>query len=157
MSSHQYFLEQAIELAERNAQSLAGGPFGAVIVYQGQVIAACANQVTANHDPTAHAEIQAIRTACARLNDFQLHHCILYSSCEPCPMCLGAIYWARLKAVYFAADRLTAAQAGFDDAMIYQQIATDLEQRSIPMTHLAITGHDRPFHSWLQSQARIPY
>ncbi len=157
MTDHQDYLRQAIELAKRNSQTLAGGPFGAVIVGQGQVIAACANQVTANNDPTAHAEIEAIRTACAKTGDFQLADYILYSSCEPCPMCLGAIYWARLKAVYFAADRIAAAKAGFDDHYIYQQIATPLAQRAIPMQHMAIAGFDAPFQQWNQNQNHIPY
>ncbi|HOF08203.1 MAG TPA: nucleoside deaminase, partial [Bacteroidales bacterium] len=116
-----YFLKLAIELAKENVKN-GGGPFGAVIVKDGQIIAKGTNRVTSHNDPTAHAEIVAIRQACEKLNDFQLTDCIIYSSCEPCPMCLGAIYWARPKKLVFAADKFDAANAGFDDSMIYDEI-----------------------------------
>ncbi|MCU0246793.1 MAG: nucleoside deaminase, partial [Bryobacter sp.] len=108
------FLERAVALAARSV-ARGGGPFGAVVVRGGTVIAQAANRVTASHDPTAHAEVRAIRAACRKLGTHQLDGCEIYSSCEPCPMCLGAIYWARLSAVYFAASREDAARAGFDD------------------------------------------
>jgi len=116
------FLQRAIALAAGNARTSAGGPFGAVVVKDGVVIGEGVNQVTAHHDPTAHAEVLAIREACRKLGVFQLPGCELYTSCEPCPMCLGAIYWARVDRVYFAATQQQAAEAGFDDAFIYQQI-----------------------------------
>src|SRR3954447_16239107 len=113
----------ALELAVRNAESGQGGPFGAVVARRDDVLATGANGVVEGSDPTAHAEIVAIRAACARLGSFQLEGCELYASCEPCPMCLGAIYWARPRAVFYAATRHDAAAAGFDDAYVYEQIA----------------------------------
>jgi guanine deaminase len=128
-----------------------------VIVRDGAVIAAAANQVTANRDPTAHAEIVAIRQACAKLNDFQLKSCILYSSCEPCPMCLGAIYWARLAKVYYACSRDAAAQAGFDDRFIYDEINIAPGERRIPMIYAPIPGADTPFTAWNEQAGKIAY
>jgi len=125
-----YFLKLAIELAKENVKN-GGGPFGAVIVKDGQIIAKGTNRVTSHNDPTAHAEIVAIRQACEKLNDFQLTDCIIYSSCEPCPMCLGAIYWARPKKLVFAADKFDAANAGFDDSMIYDEIQLPYSDRHL--------------------------
>lgn len=119
-----------------------------MIVKQNQVIAASANQVTKQLDPTAHAEILAIRLACQKLNNFQLKDCILYSSCEPCPMCLGAIYWSRLAEVYFACSRYDAAAAQFDDRFIYDEIALSPSQRRIPMHHINLANALHPFESW---------
>jgi guanine deaminase len=155
--NHQEFLQQAIRLAVANAQSARGGPYGAVIVKDGRVIAAAANQVTADRDPTAHAEIVAIREACAKLHDFQLKGCILYSSCEPCPMCLGAIYWARLAKVYYACNRHDAAQAGFDDRFIYDEIGIAPDERRIPMIYVPIPGADTPFTAWNEQADKIAY
>src|SRR5215813_15174684 len=129
------FLEQAIELAVENVRR-DGGPFAALVVKDGVVIATGVNQVTRTNDPTAHAEIVAIREACRVLGDFQLSGCDLYASCEPCPMCLGAIYWARPSRVFFAATHEQAAAAGFDDSFIYQQIAVPQGERDIPMVHM---------------------
>lgn len=157
MSIHQDFLQQAIQLAADNAASGRGGPYGAVIVRDGAVIAAAANQVTANRDPTAHAEIVAIRQACAKLQDFQLKDCILYSSCEPCPMCLGAIYWARLATVYYACSRDAAARAGFDDRFIYDEIAIAPDARRIPMLYLNCSDADAPFVAWHKLADKIAY
>src|SRR5436853_7016825 len=126
------FMKQAVELAVANVRR-EGGPFAALVVKDGIVIATGANQVTRANDPTAHAEVVAIREACRVLGDFQLTGCDLYSSCEPCPMCLGAVYWARVDRVYFAATAEDAAAAGFDDSFIYRQIAIPHPQRSIPM------------------------
>ncbi len=154
---HQDFLQQAIDLANKNVLQNTGGPFGAIIVRQGQIIASSGNQVTTLLDPSAHAEIMAIRQACQALNHFQLTDSILYTSCEPCPMCLGAIYWARLKAVYFAATHLDAAQAGFDDRLIYEQIDLQPEQRLIPMYHQSVVDFQKPFQTWLQFDQKILY
>ena len=146
--SHEYYLQQAIQLAVDNATIGQGGPFGALIVKDNQIIAATANQVTYLLDPTAHEEIMAIRLACERLGDFQLKDCILYSSCEPCPMCLGAIYWARLAKVYFACNRNDAAAAHFDDSFIYNEIALPAARRYIPMQHIPLANASQPFESW---------
>ncbi|OYV18965.1 MAG: guaD [Methylococcaceae bacterium NSP1-2] len=145
---HEEFLQQAIKLAVDNSSTGQGGPFGALIVKNNKVIAASSNQVTHLLDPTAHAEIMAIRLACQQLGDFQLQDCILYSSCEPCPMCLGAIYWARLAEVYFACNRHDAAAAQFDDSFIYDEIALLPAQRHIPMHHINLPNASQPFESW---------
>ncbi len=123
-------MQLAIRLAKENIRN-GGGPFGAVIVKDGEVIATGANRVTANNDPTAHAEVQAIRAACDKMGTFVLAGCEIYSSCEPCPMCLGAIYWARLSRLYFAASKDDAAEAGFSDAFIYKELPLEPEQRSL--------------------------
>lgn len=154
---HAQYLQQAIALAVNNVVTGEGGPYGAVIVKNNTVLAAIGNQVTQNTDPTAHAEIMAIRQACVKLNSFQLHGCVLYSSCEPCPMCLGAIYWARLANVYFACNRLDAAAANFDDSFIYEQIAIPASQRSIPMYHLKLPNDTQPFVAWAEKRDKIPY
>ena len=143
--NHEQFLQQAIDLAVENVKVGQGGPFGAVIVKNNTVIATGVNQVTPLLDPTAHAEIQAIRAACQLLGDFQLTDCVLYSSCEPCPMCLGAIYWARLKAVYFASTRHDAAQAGFDDNFIYDDFTQPLNQRRGIIQHTPLINAAKTF------------
>jgi guanine deaminase len=150
------FLQQAIDLAAENPRK-GGGPYGAVIVQNDQIIASSANLVTKKNDPTAHAEILAIRHACQKINYFHLTGCVLYSSCEPCPMCLGAIYWARLKKVYFACNRFDAAKAGFDDSFIYQEIQLKPEQRKIPMLQIQIADANKPFQVWSKSPEKIPY
>ena len=127
---------RAIELAERNAASVTGGPFGAVVVKDGKVIAEASNTVTVDNDPTAHAEVNAIRKACAALGTFDLSGCELYTSCEPCPMCLAACYWAHIDKVYYAADREDAAAAGFDDSDIYREVALPVDGRKIPFVHI---------------------
>ncbi|MGR8933195.1 MAG: nucleoside deaminase [Gammaproteobacteria bacterium] len=157
MSDHQDYLRQAIQLAVDNVAACGGGPYGAVIVKEGAVIAAAANRVTADRDPTAHAEIVAIRQACAKLHDFQLKDCILYSSCEPCPMCLGAIYWARLTKVYYACSRDAAALAGFDDRFIYDEIGIAPAARRIPMLYLQCADADKPFIAWNQQSDKLSY
>ncbi len=151
------FLQQAIDLAVKNARSGEGGPYGAVIVKDNQLIAASGNKVTSNIDPTAHAEVMAIRLACQKLNDFQLQGCILYSSCEPCPMCLGAIYWARLAKVYFACSRHDAAAANFDDSFIYDEIAILPHERSIAMLHLSLPNAMQPFNIWAEKNDKVLY
>ncbi len=150
------FLQQAIDLAAENPRK-GGGPYGAVIVKNEQILASSANLVTKKNDPTAHAEILAIRRACQNINSFWLTDCVLYSSCEPCPMCLGAIYWARLKKVYFACNRFDAAQAGFDDSFIYQEIQLMPEQRTIPMLQIDIADANKPFQVWNNFSEKTPY
>ncbi len=153
---HDPFLKQAIELAIDNVRR-GGGPFGALVVRDGVVIAAGANQVTKTNDPTAHAEMVAIREACRVLGTFQLTGCDVYSSCEPCPMCLGALYWARPARVFFAATQKQAAAAGFDDAFIYREIEVPYEQRSIPTSHVDDSEANRPFEEWLGKPDRTDY
>ena len=153
---HRDFLQQAVELARENVAN-GGGPFGALVVRAGQIIAKGGNRVTANLDPTAHAEVVAIRNACERLADFQLTDCILYTSCEPCPMCLGAIYWARLHAVYFACNRFDAAAAGFDDSFIYDEIPLQPEQRKIAMHYLELPLAQSPFRAWYTLENKLRY
>ena len=150
------FIRQVIEAAVENVRR-GGGPFAALVVRDGIVIAAGANQVTRSNDPTAHAEIVAIREACRVLGDFQLAGCEIYSSCEPCPMCLGAIYWARPARLYFAATHDDAAAAGFDDAFIYEQLAVPHAARSIPMLRLATDAATLPFQEWARQSDKIKY
>jgi guanine deaminase len=154
---HIRFLRLAIEQAAQGARVGQGGPFGAVVVKDGQVIAMGCNQVTTQNDPTAHAEIQAIRAACRALGGFQLEGCDVYASCEPCPMCLGALYWARPRAVYFAATRADAAAAGFDDAHLYQELARPQSERSLATLRLELPEAALPFEAWLAFQGRIRY
>jgi guanine deaminase len=154
---HTEFLRQAIDLAVENAKSGEGGPYGAVIVKDNQLIAASGNKVTSAVDPTAHAEVMAIRLACKTLNDFQLQGCTLYSSCEPCPMCLGAIYWARLEKVYYACSRQDAAAANFDDSFIYDEISVPPHQRRIAMLHLNLPNAMRPFDIWAEKSDKVLY
>lgn len=153
---HTHFLQQTLDLACKNIQH-GGGPFAAIIVKDERIIASNGNRVVANQDPTAHAEVMAIRSACLALQDFQLTDCILYTSCEPCPMCLGAIYWARLKQVYYACDRFQAAAAGFDDSFIYDEIPKLAAARSIPMHRLDLSNVDKPFQDWQALSNRIRY
>jgi guanine deaminase len=157
MSTDELWIRQALDLAANNVRSAAGGPFGAVIVRDGQLVARGVNTVTATNDPTAHAEVNAIREACRTLQAFQLQGCVIYSSCEPCPMCLGAIYWARLEHVFFANTQQDAAQAGFNDAFIYSDIALPMAQRSLPMTRIEVAGADQPFAAWRNSGLKIDY
>jgi guanine deaminase len=149
-------LRQAIEVAVENVRR-GGGPFGALVVKDGIVIATGANQVTRSNDPTAHAEIVAIREACRVLGDFQLAGCDVYTSCEPCPMCLGAIYWARPARVFFAASHDDAAAAGFDDSFIYSQIQLPHSERSIPMIRIIDEQATRPFEEWMNKPNKTEY
>ena len=151
------FLQEAVDLAVRNVQSGRGGPFAALVVAENDVIATGTNRVTTENDPTAHAEITAIRAACDAQDDFELTGCTLYSSCEPCPMCLGAIYWTRLDRVVYAATSRQAAKAGFDDAHIYEEIDKPPPTRRIPMEHHDGVPADRPFEAWADYEARVEY
>jgi len=150
------FIRKAIEIALANV-GCDGGPFGAVIVRDGAVIATGANQVTRTNDPTAHAEVVAIREACRLLGHFQLTGCDLYASCEPCPMCLGAIFWARPARVFFAATHDDAAAAGFDDSFIYRQIEVSHAQRSIPMIQVLDEFSTKPFEEWVSRPGKTRY
>ena len=157
LSEHEKFLQMAIELAAKSAKSGKGGPFGAVIVKDGKVIAKAHNTVTTSTDPTAHAEVNAIRKACKKLKAFQLDDCVIYASAEPCPMCFGAIYWARPKAIYYAADKDIAARAGFDDSFIYKEIERPQDKRKIKTHHLALKNAPLPFKIWVNKQDKVEY
>ncbi|MCQ6276920.1 nucleoside deaminase [Bacillus sp. V3B] len=151
------YMGMAVKTALENVTINNGGPFGAVVVKDGKIIGVGRNQVTALNDPTAHAEVQAIREACQTLQTFQLDDCEIYTSCEPCPMCLGAIYWARPKAVYYACTQKDAAKVGFDDQFIYEQIALPKDKRTIKMVQLSLEQADSPFQAWAASNKRIAY
>ncbi len=150
-------MARAIALSIENVRSGSGGPFGCVIVRNGQIIAEGTNRVTSTNDPTAHAEVVAIRDACRRLGTFQLDGCEIYSSCEPCPMCMGAIYWARPSRLFFASTAEDAARAGFDDRFIYEQLEVDYADRSIPMTQLMRIEAQEAFLLWTESNHRVDY
>jgi tRNA(Arg) A34 adenosine deaminase TadA len=151
------FMARAIQLSIDNVQSGRGGPFGAVVVRDGAIIGEAANQVTATNDPTAHAEVLAIRGACQKLATFDLEGCEIYTSCEPCPMCLGAIYWARLARVYFANADADASQIGFDDSLIYREIAQPRAQRKIPMIQMMREEALAAFRAWESKPNKIEY
>ena len=150
------FMQRAIALALENVRS-GGGPFGALIVKDGKILSEAANRVTVENDPTAHAEIVAIREACAKLENFHLAGSELYSSCEPCPMCLGAIYWARLARVYFASTDADAAKAGFDDSFIYRELQRPHPHRKIPMVQLMREESLAAFRAWEQKPDKTSY
>ena len=150
-------MARAIRLSIDNVLSARGGPFGAVIVKDGQAIAEAANQVTSTNDPTAHAEVIAIREACSQLRRFDLTGCEIYTSCEPCPMCLGAIYWARIDRIYFANDAADASQAGFDDSLLYQELRRNHSQRKIPMVQMMREEGLEAFRAWKSSSNKIEY
>jgi guanine deaminase len=151
------FLERAIELSRQGMQSGAGGPFGCVIVMGDEIVGEGCNMVTSTNDPTAHAEVVAIRQACKKLDKFQLEGCEIYTSCEPCPMCLGAIYWARPKKVVFANTKQEAAAIDFDDDFIYKEISTDLAQREIPFIHHPHPKATKVFEDWKNKEDKISY
>lgn len=150
------FIQRAIQLAIENVQK-GGGPFGAIVVKDGQVIATGVNQVTATADPTAHAEIVAIRQACRVLQNFELHGCEIYCSCEPCPMCLGAIYWARPDQVFFAATGAAAADAGFDDTFIKREICLPFHAQQLPTSQIEHAQAQAPFEAWKKKPDKIAY
>jgi len=151
------FMRRAIALSREKMDAGAGGPFGAVIVADGRIIAEGWNQVTSANDPTAHAEIVAIRAACAALDRFSLEGCEIYASCEPCPMCLAAIYWARLDRIYFANDRNDAARIGFDDDAIYREVALPIAARSIPTARLLPAEGRAALDAWEQKTDKVRY
>jgi guanine deaminase len=151
------FMARAIQLSTDNVHSGRGGPFGAVVVKDGAIIAEGTNQVTSNNDPTAHAEVLAIREACRKLGVFDLEGCEMYTSCEPCPMCLGAIYWARLSRVYFANAAADASKIGFDDSLIYRELAQPYSQRKIPMVQMMREAALAAFRAWADRPNKITY
>ena len=151
------FMLRAIELSKNGLESGKGGPFGCVIVKDGKIIGEGNNQVTSTNDPTAHAEMVAIRNACKNINSFQLEGCEVYTSCEPCPMCLGAIYWARPDKIYFANNRSDAAEKGFDDAFIYDEIGEKIENRKIQMEPLGRMEALEIFKQWKLKTDKIEY
>jgi tRNA(Arg) A34 adenosine deaminase TadA len=151
------FMRRAIALAEQNVSDLGGGPFGAVVVYDGQIVGEGTNQVTGLHDPTAHAEVVAIRAACTALGSFSLAGCEIYASCEPCPMCLSAIYWARIDRIFFGNTKTDAAAIGFDDDHIYREIALPVSDRSIPTQRLLTDEAIAAFRAWENSDDKIVY
>jgi len=151
------FMQEAIERAVENVRTGRGGPFGAIVVKDGRVIATGTNSVTSANDPTAHAEVTAIREACRALGTFQLTGCEIYTSCEPCPMCLGAIYWARPDRVFFAATAIDAAEAGFDDSFIYEELKHPHRERKIPLEPMMREAGLEPFREWARKGDRIRY
>jgi tRNA(Arg) A34 adenosine deaminase TadA len=157
MQSENEFMQLAIRLATENVLSGAGGPFGAVIAKDGKIVATGVNTVTAANDPTAHAEVNAIREACQALGSFQLPGCVLYSSCEPCPMCLGAIYWVRLDSMFFGNTCRDAAEVGFDDSFIYEELRVPTGQRKLSMVRLLPDKAIESFRAWQEHQTKIEY
>jgi guanine deaminase len=151
------FMARAIQLSTDNVHSGRGGPFGSVVVKDGAIVAEAANLVTATNDPTAHAEMLAIREACRKLGVFDLQGCDIYTSCEPCPMCLGAIYWARLTRIYFASAAADASQVGFDDSLIYRELVEPHSQRKIPMIQMMREEALAAFRAWEDRPNKIEY
>ena len=150
-------MQEAIALSRQGMENGEGGPFGCVIVKGDEIVGRGNNKVLQLNDPTAHAEVVAIRDACKNLNNFQLDDCEVYTSCEPCPMCLGAIYWARPKAIYFANNREDAAAIGFDDSMIYNEIETPIEKRKIPIQSLGREEALQVFRDWVANENKTLY
>jgi guanine deaminase len=151
------FMQLSIELALEGIEKQGHGPFGAVIVKGGELIGVGTNRVTKSLDPTAHAEISAIRDACVNLKEFSLSGCEIYTSCEPCPMCLGAIFWSRLDRVYFGATRLDAKNADFDDGMFYDEIVKPMEKRLVPMVQFMRPDCLKLFEAWATCSDKVPY
>ncbi len=156
MNQDKKFLEAAVNLAI-NAVKKGGGPFGALIVKDGKVISRAVNRVVMSADPTAHAEVLAIRKAARKLGTHDLSDCILYSSCEPCPMCVGAVYWARISMVVYSSSRNDAARAGFDDNNIYKEIRLEPEGRKLPFRRIMIDNAAEPFSVWQKAECKVPY
>ncbi len=157
MDNHEYFIKETLKLARENVPTGKGGPFGAIIVKEGKIVGKGTNSVTSQNDPTAHGEIMAIRDACNNLSTHQLTDCIIYSSCEPCPMCLGAIYWARPKMLVFAAENTDAAKAGFDDSFIYKEVAMPVNDRTLPTLIIKPEEYFSPFQAWINFEAKSRY
>lgn len=157
MPGNPEFMQQAIRLATENVVHGRGGPFGAVVVKDGSVIATGANQVTSSNDPTAHAEVVAIRNACQALGTFQLVGCDVYTSCEPCPMCLAALYWSHCRAIFYGNDSAAAAKAGFDDSYLYEELKKPPEGRTLPIERLLPDEAQSSFDRWQTSPYRVEY
>ena len=150
-------MQRAIALATENVLSGAGGPFGAVVVRNGEIIATGVNLVTSTNDPTAHAEMMAIRAACKALGDFRLAGCVVYTSCEPCPMCLAALYWSRCDAIFYGNSAADASAAGFDDSLLYAEVSRPIDQRRIPMKRLLANQAMESFNTWRARVDKIEY
>ena len=150
------FMRRALALACESVSS-GGGPFGAVVVQNGEVVAEGINRVTVWNDPTAHAEVVAVRAACSALGRFDLRGCEVYSSCEPCPMCLGALHWSRVDRIFYSATRFDAARAGFDDAVLYDEFAVTLAERAMPIVKMLAEEASVPFEAWLRLGTRTDY
>ncbi len=157
MTREEKFMQEAIALSENGIRNNDGGPFGCVIVKGDEIVGRGNNKVTSTNDPTAHAEVVAIRDACKNLQSFQLEDCEIYTSCEPCPMCLGAIYWARPKLIYFANNRQDAADIGFDDSMIYDEMKADVDMRKIPIKCLGREDALKIFQEWKNKEDKTAY
>ena len=157
MADHDTLLRRAVEISGIHMRNRDGGPFGAVIARDGEIIAEGHNKVTSANDPTAHAEVVAIRAACEALGTFDLSGCTIYASCEPCPMCLSAIYWARIECIYYANAREDAARIGFDDALLYEEIAKPIQGRALPMTRITLAEADEIFREWEAMEDKVPY
>ena len=151
------FMQMASALSEKNVREGLGGPFGAVIVKNDQVVAASANQVVPTNDPTAHAEVSAIRLACQELNTYILSGCEIYTSCEPCPMCLAAIYWARIDKIYYANTKVDAAAIGFDDAFIYEELDKPMPDRKLPIVQMMRDEALSAFRLWSETEGKTHY
>ena len=154
---HEQFMRRAIELAQLGVDDNLGGPFGCVVVKDGEIVGEGSNSVTSTNDPTAHAEVVAIREACKNLNSFQLDGCSIYTSCEPCPMCLGAIYWARPSAIFIAATRDDAAVAGFDDELFYSELEKPNDERQLKMQSLLREESQKVFKNWIEKPDKVEY
>lgn len=157
IKEHEKFMRTAIRLSNQNVKKALGGPFGAVIVKDGKIIAKSANKVALTQDPTAHAEVSAIRMACKKIGSFDLSGCVLYASCEPCPMCLGAIYWARIDKIYYANTKADAADIGFDDQFIYDEIALPFKNRRVGLQQLLRNEALEAFKLWNKSEMKTSY
>lgn len=154
---HEEFMKMAIELSIKNVEKSIGGPFGAVVVKDGIVVGASGNKVTSSNDPTAHAEVSAIRLACTALNTFDLAGCVIYTSCEPCPMCLGAIYWSRIETIYYANTKTDAGAIGFDDKFIYEELDKPMDKRTLPVIQMMRDEAMEAFKLWNSSSMKIEY
>lgn len=157
LDTHEMFMRRAIELAQKGVDENLGGPFGCVIVKDGEIIGEGFNQVTSTNDPTAHAEVVAVRDACKNLGSFQLAGCSVYTSCEPCPMCLGAIYWARPAQIFFAGTREDAAAAGFDDELFYSEVEEPNDQRQLKMVSILREESRMVFQRWIEKPDKVEY
>ncbi len=157
MTREEKFMQEAIRLSQTGMDNNEGGPFGCIIVKEDKIIGRGNNRVGSTNDPTAHAEITAIRDACNHLGTFQLTGCEIYTSCEPCPMCLGAIYWARPKIIYYANNRQDAAAIGFDDSMIYDEISVDISKRKIPIVSIGREAAQEVFKKWIDKPDKTVY
>lgn len=156
MEQDKKFMQRAIDLSIENVKN-GGGPFGAVIVKNGEIIAEGVNRVTANHDPTAHAEVMAIRSACQQVKNFKLNDCTIYASCEPCPMCLSAIYWAGIKDIYYGNTKKDAEAIGFGDNFIYHELSLPKDQRSIPLRPMMRAEAQLAFQKWQEKEDKVEY